>query len=61
MKFKFKIQQYQTDAAKEANAIKAILGSLRGIASQIAIIRNAYGSGHGKAHHTKVCKNVMQN
>ena len=37
------------DTAKEANAIKAILGSLKGIASQIAIIRNAYGSGHGKS------------
>ena len=37
------------DTVKEAKAIKAILGSLRGIASQIAIIRNAYGSGHGKS------------
>ena len=37
------------DTAKEADAIKAILGSLKGIASQIAIIRNAYGSGHGKS------------
>ena len=37
------------DTAKEANAIKAILGSLRGIATNIAIIRNAYGSGHGKS------------
>ena len=37
------------DTAKEAAAIKAILGSLKGIASQIAIIRNAYGSGHGKS------------
>lgn len=37
------------DTAKEAEAIKAILGSLKGIASQIAIIRNAYGSGHGKS------------
>lgn len=37
------------DTAKEAKAIKAILGSLKGIASQIAIIRNAYGSGHGKS------------
>ena len=37
------------DTAKEATAIKAILGSLKGIASQIAIIRNAYGSGHGKS------------
>lgn len=36
------------DTAKEATAIKAILGSLRGIATNIAIIRNAYGSGHGK-------------
>lgn len=37
------------DAAKEATAIKAILGSLKGIASNIAIIRNSYGSGHGKS------------
>ena len=29
--------------------IKAILGNLKGIASNIAKIRNAYGSGHGKA------------
>lgn len=37
------------DTVKEATAIKAILGSLRGIATNIAIIRNAYGSGHGKS------------
>ena len=37
------------DTAKGATAIKAILGSLRGIATNIAIIRNAYGSGHGKS------------
>ena len=37
------------DTAKEATAIKAILGSLRGIATNIAVIRNAYGSGHGKS------------
>lgn len=37
------------DTAKEATAIKAILGSLKGIATNIAIIRNAYGSGHGKS------------
>ena len=37
------------DTAKEAVAIKGILGSLKGIATQIAIIRNAYGSGHGKS------------
>ena len=37
------------DTAKESKAIKGILGSLKGIASQIAIVRNAYGSGHGKS------------
>ena len=37
------------DTAKEAGAIKGILGSLKGIATQISIIRNAYGSGHGKS------------
>ena len=37
------------ETAKEAKAIKAVLGSLKGIASNIAIIRNAYGSGHGKS------------
>ena len=37
------------DTSKEANAIKAILGSLKGIATNIAIIRNAYGTGHGKS------------
>lgn len=37
------------DTTKEAKSIKAILGSLKGIASNIAIIRNAYGSGHGKS------------
>lgn len=36
------------NTTKEAQSIKAILGSLKGIASNIAIIRNAYGSGHGK-------------
>ena len=41
--------EYIPDTAKEAKAIKGILGSLKGIASQIAIIRNAYGSGHGKS------------
>ena len=37
------------DTAKEAKAIKALLQELKGIGSQIAIIRNAYGSGHGKS------------
>ena len=35
--------------SKEATSIKAILGSLKGIATHIAIIRNAYGTGHGKS------------
>ena len=33
----------------EAEAIRAILGNLKGIASNMAKIRNAYGSGHGKS------------
>ena len=37
------------DTTKEAKAIKAILGSLKGIATNIGIIRTAYGSGHGKS------------
>lgn len=41
------------DTAKEATAIKAILGSLKGIASNIAIVRNAYGTGHGKTNSYK--------
>ena len=38
-----------SDKIPEANAIKAILGNLRAIATNIAILRNAYGSGHGKS------------
>lgn len=41
--------EHVSETAKEAKAIKAILGSLKGIASNIAIVRNAYGSGHGKS------------
>jgi hypothetical protein len=37
------------DTAPEATAIRAILGNLRAIAMNIATIRNAYGSGHGKS------------
>ena len=37
------------DTAKEATAIKALLGNLRAIASNMATLRNAYGSGHGKS------------
>ena len=36
------------DTAKEATTIKALLGNLRAIASNMATLRNAYGSGHGK-------------
>jgi len=41
--------EHISDTAKEAKAIKAILGSLKGIATNIGIIRTAYGSGHGKS------------
>lgn len=33
----------------EAKAMKAILGNLKAIASNIATLRNTYGSGHGKS------------
>jgi len=33
----------------EATTVKAILGNLHGIAGNIAELRNAYGSGHGKS------------
>jgi hypothetical protein len=32
----------------EATTVKAILGNLHGIAGNISLLRNAYGSGHGK-------------
>ena len=38
-----------SDTAKEATTIKALLGNLRAIASNMATLRNAYGSGHGKS------------
>lgn len=37
------------DSIPEANSMKAILGSLKGIATNIANLRNTYGSGHGKS------------
>lgn len=37
-----------TNSTSEAKNIKKILGSLAGIASSIAELRNSYGSGHGK-------------
>ncbi len=41
------------DTTPEATAIKSILGNLRAIASNMAILRNAYGSGHGKSSSYK--------
>lgn len=38
-----------SDSAKEAEAIKSLLGNLRAIATNMATLRNAYGSGHGKS------------
>ena len=37
------------DTAIAANEMKAILGNLRAIASNLAALRNPYGSGHGKS------------
>lgn len=36
------------EAVPEATAIKTILGNLKNIAVNVATLRNAYGSGHGK-------------
>jgi len=41
------------DTAQEAESIKAILGNLRGIATNLATLRNACGSGHGKSANYK--------
>jgi hypothetical protein len=37
------------DNTSESKTVKAILGNLHGIAGNIAELRNAYGSGHGKS------------
>lgn len=37
------------DNTPEITAIKAILGNLKAIASNVANLRNSYGSGHGKS------------
>jgi hypothetical protein len=37
------------ETATAANEIKSILGNLRAIASNLAALRNPYGSGHGKS------------
>jgi hypothetical protein len=38
-------------STSEDKMVKAILGNLHGIAGNIAELRNAYGSGHGKSAH----------
>lgn len=38
-----------SDSAKEAESIRALLGNLRAIATNMSTLRNAYGSGHGKS------------
>ena len=37
------------DTAPAATEMKAILGNLRAIATNLAVLRNPYGSGHGKS------------
>lgn len=41
------------ETVPEVKAIKSILGNLRAIASNLATIRNSYGSGHGKSSKYK--------
>lgn len=42
-----------SDTEPEAKNIKAFLGNLRGVVQNIAELRNAYGSGHGKSENFK--------
>lgn len=37
------------DTAQASTEVKAILGNLRAIATNLAVLRNPYGSGHGKS------------
>ena len=57
VKATMKFLQVSTDSVDpttfEASTIKAILGNLHGIAGNIAELRNAYGSGHGKGANYK--------
>jgi hypothetical protein len=41
------------DTSLESKTIKSLLGNLRVIASNMATLRNAYGSGHGKSANYK--------
>lgn len=41
------------DNTPEITAIKAILGNLKAIATNVAYLRNSYGSGHGKSANYK--------
>lgn len=47
-KLKLKPQNI-SETVKEAASIKSLLGNLRAIATSMATLRNAYGSGHGKS------------
>lgn len=53
VKATMKLLEISTDNVDESTAesktVKAILGNLHGIAGNIAELRNAYGSGHGKS------------
>ncbi|MGA2733726.1 MAG: abortive infection family protein [Syntrophobacteraceae bacterium] len=47
------IQENVPDAAKGAESIRRLLSNLGGIAQGMCELRNLYGTGHGKAGHTK--------
>ncbi|HRW97841.1 MAG TPA: abortive infection family protein [Cyclobacteriaceae bacterium] len=53
VKATMKLLEISTDnvdeSTSESRTVKAILGNLHGIAGNIAELRNAYGSGHGKS------------
>jgi len=53
VKATMKLLEISTDnvdeSTTESRTVKAILGNLHGIAGNIAELRNAYGSGHGKS------------
>ena len=53
VKATMKLLEISTDnvdeSTSESRTVKAILGNLHGVAGNIAELRNAYGSGHGKS------------
>jgi hypothetical protein len=48
------------ETAPAAAEMKALLGNLRAIATNVAALRNPYGSGHGKSASYKGLENDMQ-